>query len=191
MKKYSAALLFCSAFAAFAVCAAPETFTLEPSHVYPHWSVRHMGFSQLQGQFNTTSGKFTLDRVAHSGQVDAVIDAASLDSGHAKRDQHLKGEEFFNVAKFSTITFHASNTRWDGDRLVAVDGEVTVLGVTKPVSLTVTNMACGENPMAKTQYRCGFDANATVKRSDFGMNYGLPHIGDEVLLTFEVEGIRD
>ena len=120
-----------------------------------------------------------------------MIDAASLDSGHAKRDQHLKGEEFFNVAKFSTITFHASNTRWDGDRLVAVDGEVTVLGVTKPVSLTVTNMACGENPMAKTQYRCGFDANATVKRSDFGMNYGLPHIGDEVLLTFEVEGIRD
>lgn len=188
MKQIFAAVLL---LASLSAVAAPESFTLEPSHVYPHWSVRHLGFSQLQGQFNTTSGKFTIDRQAHSGQVQVTIDAASLDSGHAKRDGHLKSEEFFNADKFPAITYRASKTRWDGDRLVAVDGELTLLGVTKPVTLTVSNMACGENPMAKIQYRCGFDASTTLKRSDYGMTYGLPNIGDEVLLTFEVEGTRD
>jgi polyisoprenoid-binding protein YceI len=176
---------------ALASMAAPETFSLESSHVYPHWSVRHMGFSQLQGRFNTTTGQLVMDREAHAGSVDVTIDANSLDSGHAKRDLHLKGPDFFNVAQFPTITYHADKTVWEGDRLKAVEGQLTLLGITRPVTLQVDAMACGPNPMVKTQYRCGFDASAVIRRSDFGMKYGLPHIGDEVRLNFEVEGIRN
>ena len=171
--------------------AAAESFTLEPSHTYPYWSVRHMGFSTMQGRFNTTSGTLTLDREAKTGAVSVTIDATSIDSGHQKRDEHLKGPDFFNVKEFPSITFVSTGVKFDGDKPVEVSGNLTLLGVTKPAVLKVESISCGNNPMRKVEYRCGFEASMQVKRSDFGMSYGVPAIGDEIKLAFEIEAIRN
>jgi len=106
-------------------------------------------------------------------------------------DTRVRGEDFFNVAKYPTMTFKSSNLTFDGDRLVGADGELTMLGITKPVKLTVANFVCGLHPLTKNPL-CGAEVTTTIKRSDWGMSWGVPKaVGDDVKLAIPVEAYRE
>lgn len=170
--------------------AAPETYTIDPTHTFPSFEVSHLGFSTQRGRFNVTTGKVVLDRAKGMAEADISIDARSISTGLAKLEEHLRAEDFFFVEKHPTITFKSTKARFSGDKLAALDGELTMRGVTKPVTLTVTAFHCGLNPIVKKQ-ACGADAVATIKRSDFGINYALPMVGDEVKLLIQVEAHKE
>lgn len=182
------ALFFASTFSVAAHAA--DSYSVDPTHTYAHFSVSHLGFSTMQGRFNQSSGKVTLDRAAKTGSVDIVIEAASLDTGYAKRDDHLKSPDFFNVAENPKITFKSNSIKFKGDMPATVEGNLTMLGVTRAVTLSISAFKCGTNPMNKKEL-CGAAASAQIKRSDFGMKYGLPNIGDEIALVFEIEAYKD
>ena len=171
--------------------AAEETYALDPVHSQPMFEVQHMGFSVQRATFAKISGKVVLDRGAHKGSVDVTIDTASIRSFSDRLDAHIRGEDFFNVAKYPTMSFRSSNLIFDGEKLVGVDGELTMLGVAKPVSLKVTNFACGEHPFNKKPM-CGVEATTTIKRSEWGMKYGIPKaVGDDVRIILPVEAYRE
>jgi polyisoprenoid-binding protein YceI len=172
--------------------AAEESYVVDPVHSQPQWEARHIGFSLQRGSFGKATGKVTLDRVAKKGAVDIVIDAASIKTYDPRLDAVVKGERFFNVEKFPTITFKSTNVAFQGDAVASVDGELTMVGITKPVSLKVVDFACGENPFNKKPM-CGANATATIKRSDWGMTNGL-NIGnpaDEIRLVLPIEAYRE
>jgi len=173
--------------------AASESYTIDPNHTFPNFTINHLGYSTMHGRFGKTSGKLTLDRDAMMGSVEVVIDAASVDTGFGKRDDHLRSPDFLNVGEFPTITYKASNVKLNKDGTGKVNGKLTLAGVTKPVTLDVDRMHCATHPFdpSKMKFVCGFDASATIKRSDFGVSYGLPGIGDEMQLSFELEAQRD
>lgn len=169
---------------------AADSYTVDPAHTFPHFSISHLGFSTMHGRFDHTSGKITLDRAAKHGTVDIAIEADSISTGFAKRDHHLKSPDFFNAVEFPTIEYKSDSMKFKGDTPVSVNGKLTLLGVSKPVTLSIDAFHCGENPM-NHKYECGAAATAQIKRSDFGMNAFLPGIGDDVKLEFEIEAYRD
>jgi polyisoprenoid-binding protein YceI len=119
--------------------AAQETYTIDPVHSQPIFEVQHMGFSIQRGSFTKMSGKITLDRAAKKGSIDVTIDTASVKTIDPRLDTHTKSDSFFNVEKYPTMTFKSSRLIFDGDRVVGADGELTLRGITKPVTLKVAN----------------------------------------------------
>ncbi|MEQ1813630.1 MAG: YceI family protein [Candidatus Nitrotoga sp.] len=172
---------------------AADSFTVDPDHTFPHFSVSHLGFSTMQGRFDASSGKITLDSAAKKGTIEFSIKAASINTGHAKRDEHLRSPDFFNAAEYPSITFKSTAIKFEGDKPASVEGNLTLLGVSKPVKLNISAFNCGLHPMdpTKKKFVCGADASTQIKRSDFGMKYGVPAVGDDIKLVFEVEAIRD
>lgn len=169
---------------------AADSYTIDSRHTYPVFEVNHLGFSTQRGRFNKSAGKIVVDTAAKSGSVDLTIETASIDMGLEKWDEHMRSPDFFDAAKHPTMTFKSSKLKFDGDKIVGADGDFTLLGVTKPMSLALSGFRCGEHPMLKKTV-CGLDASATIKRSDFGMKYGVPAIGDDVKLIVPVEAIKD
>ena len=169
---------------------AADTYTIDPGHTYPSFEADHMGVSFWRGKFEKTTGTVTLDRAAKTGTLDIAIDASSIDFGHQKMNEHAKGKDMFNVEKYPTITYKAKSFKFDGDKPIAVDGELTLLGVTKPVMLTINKFKCIEHPMLKREV-CGGDASAEFKRTDFGLSYGTPRFAPEVKLQIQVEAIKN
>ncbi len=169
---------------------AADSYTVDSTHTFPHFSISHLGFSTMQGRFDDTSGKVTLDRAAKSGSVEITIKTASVSTGFAKRDEHLKSPDFFNAAEFPAITYKSTAMHFKGDAPSSVDGNLTISGVTKPVTLTIDAFNCGTHPMNKKDV-CGAAASTQIKRSDFGVRYGLPAVGDDVKLVFEIEAVKN
>ena len=169
--------------------AAADTYLIDGGHTFANFEYDHFGFSRPSAKFDTTTGTVTLDLAAKTGSVDVTIDAASVNSGVAKLDDHLKGPDFFDVAKFPTITYKSRALKFDGDKLAAIDGDLTVHGVTRPVTLAVTHFACKEHPMKKIQ-ACGAGAETTVKRSDFGLAMYTPGVSDEVKIRISIEATK-
>ena len=195
MRKIATAVVFIAL--PFSVMAA-NSYTIDPMHTFPNFTIDHLGFSTIHGRFGKTSGKLTVDAANHTGSVDVVIDASSVDTGFVKRDDHLRSPDFLNAAEFPEITYKSTKVTINGDAekgnaTGTVEGNLTISGVTKPVTLNVTRMHCGINPMdpKKEQYRCGFDAVAKIKRSDFGVKFAVPMIGDEMNLELDAEAVRD
>lgn len=178
------ALLLVLPFTAFGA-----SYTIDPGHTYPYFKISHLGFSTMMGRFNTTEGKMTFDEKKGSGSVEITIDANSIDTAHEKRDKHLRSPDFLNTAEFPKITFKSTKASIKGGK-GSVEGNITIMGVTKPITLNVTAMNCGVHPFNKKDV-CGFDATAKLKRSDFGIKYGLPAIGDDMELMLEVEAVKD
>lgn len=170
--------------------AAPVEYSIDERHTFPVFEANHLGFSTQRGRFNKTSGKIVLDAEAKTGSVDLTIDVASLDMGFDTWNQHMWGEGFFDLEKFPTITFKSNKLVFDGDKVVAAEGDFTLLGVTKPIRLTVSNFKCGAHPMNKKEM-CGADVSATIKRSDFGMKKALGPVSDEVKLFSPVEAFKN
>lgn len=168
--------------------AAEEQYNLDPAHTYPHFAVSHAGFSTMYGRFDATTGTLTMDRGAKTLSVSVEIEAKSIGTGHAKRDDHLRSPDFFNVAEHPKLTFKSTGSKWEGDRPVEISGDLTLVGVTRPVTLAVAAFKCGDDPWKN--FRCGADASTSFKRSDFGMKYGVPGIGDDIRLMFEIEAVR-
>jgi polyisoprenoid-binding protein YceI len=169
---------------------ALDSYTIDPQHSFPSFEVDHLGFSNLRGSFYATSGKIVLDPAGKGGSVDATIDVSSVTTGFPKRDEHLKSADFFDVAKYPTMMFKSSKLKYNGSNLVGVDGDLTMHGVTKPVSLTVTKFHCANNPVTKKP-TCGGNATGNIKRSDFGVSAFVPAISDEVKLSIGIEAIKD
>jgi polyisoprenoid-binding protein YceI len=166
-----------------------NTYNIDPNHTFPSFEADHAGLSTFRGKFTKTSGKITLDRAAKTGNVDIIIDANSIDFGHAKLNQDVKTPNGFNVDKFTTITYKGNSVKFDGDKPVAVEGELTLLGVTRPLTLTIDKFRCTEHPVLKREW-CGADASGQFKRSDFGLNIGLPRSSPDVKLAIQVEAIK-
>lgn len=169
---------------------AAETYTIDARHTFPSFEVSHLGFSIQRGRFNKTSGTFMLDVASRSGSIDISIDASSIDTGLAELEKHMQGEDFFDTAKYPTITFKSKSLRFEGEKLTGVDGDFTMLGVTRPVSLKVDHFKCAPHPMNK-KAMCGANATTTIKRSEFGMTKYVPAVGDEVKIAIQVEAFRD
>jgi polyisoprenoid-binding protein YceI len=179
--------------AAFAASvAAQETYVVDPVHSQPQYEARHIGMATQHGNFGKMTGKVTLDRAAKKGSMDLAIDATSIRSNDPRLDAVLKGDRFFNVEKYPTLTFKSSSVAFDGDRVVGVDGELTMLGISKSVSFKVANFNCGEDPFRK-RAMCGADATATIKRSEWGMTFGLQisNPADEIRLIVPIEAYRE
>ena len=180
-----------------AAIGAPESYTMDPPHSIPQFELDYIGFTTIRGRFDKTSGKFTIDRAAKTGSVDFVIDAASVTTGDTERgnrprtrDEHLRTADFFNVAEFPRLTFKGTAVRFEGDAPAQIDGQLTIVGVTRPVTLKVERWKCGMHPFYKRE-ACGGDALTRIKRSEFGMKYGIPALGDEVTLHIGVLGFKD
>jgi len=169
--------------------AAPETYILDGTHTYPRFSYSHFGYSTQLSRFNKTTGKIVFDKEAKTGEVDIVIDTQSVDTGSIL-DEHIQGEDFLDTAQYPTATFKSNRVVFEGDRPVAVHGNLTLKGVTQPVTLTVTSFQAMPHPMLKKP-AIGANAHTVVKRSDFNAGKYAPHVGDEVRIDIAVEAIKD
>jgi polyisoprenoid-binding protein YceI len=171
--------------------AAAQSYSLDPEHTYPHWSVKHLGLTSFQGKFIRSKGKAVLER-GKGGSIEVEIDPASSISGNDALDKVMKGEIFFQVDKFPTASFKSTALKWSGDTLEAVEGNLTMLGQTRPVTLTVGSLACTIHFRTKKEV-CGVEAFTTLKRSDWslGARFPPPLLSDEVDLYIQSEGFID
>lgn len=174
--------------------ATPQTYEFDPVHSIPHFSVEHLGFATIRGRFDKAAGKATIDTVAKTGSVEFRIQAASVNSGDGtradgrrSRDDHMKSADFFNVAEFPELIFRSTRVNFKGDAVESVEGNFTMLGVTKPIKIAVTQWKCGPHPFNK-RAMCGAELDTTIKRSEWGMKFGVPTaVGDAVRITFGIE----
>lgn len=167
-----------------------DSYTFDKVHTQIFFSVSHLGFSFSTGSFTGFDGGFSFDRTKpENSAVNVTIDTGSLRLNDAKWEEHVTSEDFLNVAAFPSMTFKSTKVEKTGDNTGRITGDLTLLGVTKPVTLDVVFNKAAIHPYSKN-YVAGFSAKAALNRSDFGMTYGLPGIGDEVNITLEVEGIR-
>ncbi|MCP5268092.1 MAG: YceI family protein [Zoogloeaceae bacterium] len=191
MKKRIATLALATLLSAPALpaLAAAETFAIDNTHTFPRFEYNHLGYSTQVHRFTKTSGKIIWDRAAKTGEVDVSIDATSVDTGYALFNQHIQGADYFDTANFPVITFKSTSVKFEGDKPVAVDGNLTIKGVTRPVTLTITSFQAMPHPMLK---RDAIGANATtrIKRSEFNAGKNAPYVSDEVTLTIPVEAIK-
>lgn len=169
--------------------AAPETYEIDPTHSFINFSISHLGFSFLQGRFNDISGSFVYDADnPRANSITVEVKTASIDSNHAERDKHLRGKDFLNVDKYPTATFKTTSFEPKGEDGV-LTGDLTLHGVTKPITIDVTFVGAGKDPWGG--YRRGYSGKTTIKRSDWGMTYDLGPAAETVDLEFVIEGIRE
>jgi polyisoprenoid-binding protein YceI len=151
--------------------AAPVTYVIDPAHTYPSFEADHMGGQSIwRGKFNRTTGKVVLDVAAKTGDVDITVDTSSINFGMDALNEHAKGPDMFDVAKFPTAVYKGKFTKWNGDVPVEVDGQFTLKGVTKPLKLTIKSFLCKPSPMTHKEV-CGADASASFNRDEWGMDY--------------------
>ncbi len=189
------ALMTASAAAAFAVmpllgaAQAADSYKIDPMHTNVLFVVDHLGFSNMIGQFQDFEGSFTFDGKSVEGAaVKIVIKTASVDTDHEARDKHLKSPDFFNAQEFPKMTFVSTGFESTGEKTAKMTGDLTLLGVTKPVTLDVTFNKADKFPMDPNVFIAGFSAKGTINRIDYGMKYAAGAIGDNVTLWIEAEG---
>ena len=171
-----------------AASAAPVKYEFDKAHTSIAFSVNHLGFSHSIGRFMDWDGHFSFDQATPANSsVEVKIKAPSIFMGTEAWDKHLKNADFLNVEKFPTIDFKSTKIEVTGDKTADIHGDLTILGVTKPVVLKTVMNGAGKHPMSGKDH-AGFTATTTIKRSEFGMNYGLPNVGDDVAINIEVEG---
>ena len=196
MKKIIAAAVLAAPLAAM---AQAESYVIDPFHTVPYFEVDHLGFATMRGRFDRATGKFSVDRAAKSGSAEIEIQTATVSTGDTDRagrprtrDEHLKNADFFNAQEFPTMTFKSTRVVFKGDEPASIEGNLTMLGVTKPVTLTLERWKCGSDIRTQgKRYQCGGNATGSFKRSDYGMKFGLPTaIGDDVKLWMSFYGFR-
>ncbi len=165
-------LVLLSLGAVTAASAAPVKYVVDPKHTYPSFEADHFGgMSVWRGKFEHTTGTVMLDRDAKTGTVEVTIDTASVDSGLTDMNDHLKKPDFLEVEKYPTATYKGTFTKFKDGAPTEVQGNLTLHGVTKPVTLAIRSFKCMQHPMKKAEF-CGADASATINREDFGIKWG-------------------
>ena len=174
--------------------AAPVSYKIDPAHTAVAFIVNHVGFSNVIGRFDTVGGDVTFDKDAvEKSVVNVTIDTTSVDTNHAKRDEHLRSPDFFNAKEFPKMTFKSTKIEKTGEKTGKLHGDLTMLGVTKPVELQLEVGGFGPDPYGGV--RAGFTATGEIKRSDFGIDFnavletGGVVVGDKVTLHLEIEGV--
>ena len=171
--------------------AAPETYVIDSTHTTPMFEVTHLGMSQQRGFFTNALGKVTLDREARRGSIDITIGTGSVMTASKVLTDVLKREDYFNSDRFPVMSFSSRDVVFDGDVPVAANGELTLLGVTRPVALKIEGFKCGTHPYSRRPI-CGAGVSATIRRSEFGMTSGIPvAASDEVRIVIPVEAVRE
>lgn len=169
--------------------SAVGTYQIDPDHSMAHFTVGHLGVNELEGRFDTISGSFSLDSAnSEQARVSVQIPIDSLDTNLAKRNKDLLGPDFFNAKQFPTMSFTGTKLQWRGKNAGQLTGNLTLHGVTKPVTFNLRHIGAGPDPWGG--YRSGYVATATIKRSDFGMNYMLNGISDTIQVQMNIEGKR-
>lgn len=169
--------------------SAPETFVVDPTHTYPRFSYDHFGLSTQLSKFTKTSGKVILDKAAKTASVEIDIDMKSVDTGYATFNEHIQAEDFLDTNKFPKATFKSTKVIFDGDKPASIEGNLTIKGVTKPVTLKVNRYVNKPHPMRKVDV-IGADASTVIKRSDFNAGKFAPAVGDEVTITVAIEALK-
>jgi polyisoprenoid-binding protein YceI len=178
------------ALVAGAALAQPVTYQVDPAHTYPSFEADHFGgMSVWRGKFTKTSGTIVLDREKGTGTVDITVDPASIEFGNPKLDEHVKSPDMFDVTKFPTATFKGKLTGFKDGAPTLVEGEFTLHGVTRPLTLTINSFKCMTYPDKKEH--CGADLSGTINRADYGVSYGDKYgFNMATKLAIQVEGIR-
>ncbi|MEN3001487.1 MAG: YceI family protein [Armatimonadota bacterium] len=172
------------------IVAQPVTYRVDPVHSFVIFRVKHMNTAYAYGRFNSFSGRIVVDeRNPANSSVEFEIDANSVDTGNSQRDDHLRSPDFFNARQFPKITFKSTSVRRLNNNTLEVKGNLTMRGVTRPLTVRVTYVGKGRN--ARGQEIIGFETTFTIQRSQFGVSYGLNGgLADEVRVTVAVEAIR-
>jgi len=175
---------------ALAAPALATTYAIDPTHTFVTYEIGHFGTSTNRGRFDKKEGAVQFDRAAKTGKVEISFDLNAISTGVAMLDKHLQSADFFDTAKYPSAKFVGDKFSFNGDKLTQVAGALTMLGKTAPVTLKATNFNCYTNPMLRREV-CGGDFQTTLKRSQWGMNWGLESgIPDEVRLLIQVEAIK-
>lgn len=169
--------------------AAPVTYAIDPTHTFVTFEATHFGTSTNRGRFDKKSGSVMIDMANKTGKVDISIDMDSISTGTAPFNGHLKSKDFFNVEAFPKATFVSDKVIFEGDKVSAVVGTLTLLGKGQTVTLKAHGYGCYQNPMLKAEV-CGGDFDTSIQRSEFGMSYGLPFIPDTIKLVIQVEAVK-
>jgi len=170
--------------------AEPVTFKIDPVHSTVLFRIMHLNISPSYGRFADPTGSFVIDSTdVTKSSFDINIDVTKVNTDSTKRDEHLRGPDFFSVQQFPTATFKSTSVKDAGGGKMDVTGNLTLRGVTKPVSLTMTKTGEGDRG-ARFGYRAGFEGTVALKRSDFGITYMMDGLGDEVQLTIALEGTK-
>lgn len=176
--------------AASATQAQAATYAIDPTHTFVTFEATHFGTSTNRGRFDKKEGTVQFDRAAKTGRIDITIDTSSINTGVAPFDKHLRSKDFFNTDEHPSARFVADQLRFDGDKVSAVNGMLTMLGKTLPVTLTAQRFNCYDNPMLKREV-CGGDFDTTIQRSQWGMNWGLNMgVPDAIRLVIQVEAVK-
>jgi len=177
------------AFAAPAI-SAPATYVTDPAHTFSRFSYSHFGYSTQLSRFDKTGGKVVFDAAAKTGSVDIEIDMKSVNTGFALFNEHIQGADFLDTAKYPSATFTSTKVNFKGDKPATIDGKLTIKGVTRPVTLTVTSFTAGSHPMLKKD-AIGANATTTIKRSEFNAGKYAPNVSDEVRIDVSLEAIKE
>ena len=188
--KYLCVGLVLMGFSGVAARAEVEVYDFDQAHTQILFFVDHLGFATSQGEFHQVDGTFSIDR-AHppKSSIDVSIPTSSVDMDTEKWNAHLQGKDFFDVENHPVMTFKSTGIEMTSGQTSIVTGDLTLLGVTKPVAMEVKHNKSGKHTFSG-KYVAGFSATTSVKRSDFGMKFGLPLIGDDIEIRLEIEGIR-
>ena len=185
-KQLSAALALSSL--ALVSQAAPQSYSIDSTHTFPRFSYSHFGYSTQLSSFSNTKGTIVLDAQARTASVDVEIDIKSVNTGFADFNEHLQGADFLDSARFPKATFKSTRVVFEGDKPTAIEGQLTIKGVTKPVTLTVTSFQAMPHPMLKKP-ALGANAFTQIKRSEFNAGKYVPYVADEVRIDIAIEAI--
>lgn len=189
MKKALISTAFAIFFAGQAI-AAPQTYVVDSTHTFPRFSYDHLGLSKQILSFDKTTGTVVLDKAAKQANVDVTIDMTSVSTGAAEFDSHIQSADFLDTAKFPTATFKSTKVVFDGDKPATIEGNLTIKGITKPVTLTVTSFFNGPHPMLKKD-AIGANATTVISRTEFNAGNYAPAVGDKVTLDIALEAVSE
>lgn len=188
LNRIASALAF-TTLAVTSALAAPQTFEIDGSHTFPRFSYSHFGYSTQVSRFDRTSGTVVFDAEAKTGSVDISIDMKSVNTGFADFNGHLQGEDFLDTAKFPKATFKSTKVNFQDGKPASIEGQLTIKGITKAVTLTVTSFQAMPHPMLKKD-AIGANAFTMIKRSEFNAGKYVPYVGDDVRIDIALEAIR-
>ena len=190
MRKTLFALAAATLLAGAAQAATPNEYAVEPTHTFVTFEINHFGASVNRGRFEKQESTVQFDKAGKTGKVDISFEASSISTGTPAFDKHLQGADLFNAAQYPTLRFVSDKFNFDGDKVTSVAGQLTLLGKTGPVTLKANQFACYNHPMLKREV-CGGDFEATIDRTQWGMNYGVDWgFAKNVRLVVQVEAVK-